>query len=168
MNEFFEIIVREKYKTVYGFLFSMLRNQQLAEELTQDTFMLLLKKIEFIDRKSPILPWLLTTARNLAWNAQKRQNFENKIFLKGEASFEFWEAMDEQGLGIDQHLKALEHCIDELSEQQSEAVKMFYSDKLTCTEIASTLNVTVEAIYNRLSRIRKSLRRCIEKKVIDL
>lgn len=167
MNEFFEIVVREKYKAVYGFLFSMVREKQLAEELTQDTFLVLVKKINTLDRAAPIMPWLLTTAKNLAWNAQKKQNLKKRIFLEGNTSLEFWKTIDGEDLFLDNHIKALEHCLSELTDQQSEAVKMFYNEKFSCIEIAKKLNLAVEAVYNRLTRVRKSLRRCIEKKMTD-
>ena len=76
MDRFFELIVGEHRTTVFGLLFSLLRDRDLAEDLTQETFVVLLKKVDDIDVSQPILPWLLTTARNLAANAQRRRKLE--------------------------------------------------------------------------------------------
>ncbi|MDF1845225.1 MAG: sigma factor, partial [Rubripirellula sp.] len=80
MDKFFELIAGEHRANVFGLLYSLLRDRDLAEDLTQETFVVLFNKIGEIDVSQPILPWLLTTARNLAANAQRRRKLEQSIF----------------------------------------------------------------------------------------
>jgi DNA-directed RNA polymerase specialized sigma24 family protein len=42
---------------------------------------------------------------------------------------------------------------------------MYYTDELQADAIASKLSLSVEAVWKKLSRGRKSLKRCVEKQL---
>ena len=167
MDKFFELIVGEHRATVFGLLFSLLRDRDLAEDLTQETFVVLFNKISEIDVSQPVLPWLLTTARNLAANAQRRRNLEQAIFLRGQAAIEIWGQLGDSTLGADwpERLKALRECRENLSTPQKEAVDLFYDRGYDCEKIANAIDAAASAIHNRLTRARKALYECIQYKL---
>jgi len=167
MDRFFEVIVTEHRMTVFGLLFSLVRDRELAEDLAQETFLVLLGKIDEIDVSQPILPWLLRTARNLACNARRHQSVEQRLFLKGEVSAVFWEGLGRPELGADwsEKFSALQQCRDALSPPQKEAVTLFYNRNESCDSIASRMGTATAAIQNRLVRARRALRECIEQKL---
>ncbi len=98
MDKFFEVIVSEHRATVFGMLFSLLRDRELAEDLAQETFVVLFKKIDDVDVSQPILPWLLATARTLAANAYRRRKLEHAVLLRGQATIEIWEQLGDREL----------------------------------------------------------------------
>lgn len=167
MDRFFEVIVTEHRLTVFGLLFSLVRDRELAEDLTQETFLVLLRKIDEIDVSRPILPWLLGTARKLAANANRRQTVEQRLLLNGEVAAAFWEDLGRSDLGADwsQKFSALQQCREALSPAQNEAVELYYNDKHSCDNIAVRLGTVTAAIHNRLVRARRALRECIEQKL---
>lgn len=167
MNRFFDIIVTEHQQSVFGLLFSLLRDRDLAEDVTQETFLVLLRKIGEIDVSRPILPWLLTTARNLAANAQRKLAAERSRFLSGEAAARFWEDLSSPRLGVDwdERLQALRDCRSRLSPDQAEVVQLYYDREQPARSIAATLDAAVSAIHNRLARARKALHDCIQRKL---
>ncbi len=167
MDRFFEVIVTEHRMTVFGLLFSLVQDRELAEDLTQETFLVLFRKISEIDVSRPILPWLLTTARNLASNAKRHQSVEQQVFLSGEVAAAFWEELGSSELGADwpERFFALQQCRESLSPAQKEAVALFYNEKQSCDSIASRLGTATAAIHNRLVRARRALRECIEQKL---
>ena len=167
MDKFFELIVGEHRTTVFGLLFSLLRDRDLAEDLTQETFVVLFNKIGEIDVSQPILPWLLATARNLAANAQRRRRLEQAIFLRGQAVIEIWGQLGDSTLGTDwsDRLSALRECRESLSPPQKEAVGLFYDRGYGCEKIAASLDAATSAIHNRLTRARKALYECIQQKL---
>lgn len=167
MDKFLEVIVTEHRDTVFGMLYSLLRDREMAEDLTQDTFVLLTRKIDEIDVSRPILPWLLTSARNLAANARRRRSLEHRIFLQGDAIEQFWERFGSVTLGVDlsERLEALRSCRENLSPQQRDTIALFYEERLPCEQIAERLKTATAAIYNRLARGRKSLHTCITHKL---
>lgn len=167
MDKFFELIVGEHRTTVFGMLFSLLRDRELAEDLTQETFVVLFKKIETIDATRPVLPWLLTTARNLAANAHRRRKQERATILQGQATVEMWEQLGDTTLGTDwsDRLAALRECRENLSPPQQQALNLFYERGLGCETIATTVDAAASAIHNRLTRARKALHQCIQHKL---
>ena len=167
MDKYLEVIVTEHRDTVFGMLYSMLRDREMAEDITQDTFILLTRKINEIDVNRPILPWLLTSARNLAANARRRRALENRIFLQGDSIEQFWERFGSVTLGADssERLGALRGCRENLSPQQRDTINLFYDEGLPCEQIAERLQTATAAIYNRLARGRKALHSCITRKL---
>ena len=124
MDKYLEVIVTEHRDTVFGMLYSLLRDREMAEDLTQDTFVLLTRKIDEIDVSRPILLWLLTSARNLAANACRRRSLEHRIFLQGDGIEHFWERFGSVTLGVDlsERLEALRDCRENMSPKQRDTI----------------------------------------------
>ena len=59
-----EEIYQEYARTVYKYLFSKTRDEDLAEELTQETFYQALKNIDRFDESCRISTWLCAIAKN--------------------------------------------------------------------------------------------------------
>lgn len=167
MDRFFEVVVTEHRLAVFGLLFTLTRDRDLAEDLTQETFLVLLQKIEVLDVSQPILPWLLATGRNLAANARRHQAVEQRLLMNGDVATTFWQDLGGSDLGIDwlEKFAALGECRKGLPTGQKEAVTQFYDKQQSCDSIASMAGTAVTAIHNRLARARKSLRECIESKL---
>ena len=60
-----EEIYRDYAKTVYKFLVSQTRDEDLAEELTQETFYQAIRTSDRYDESCKITPWLCAIARNV-------------------------------------------------------------------------------------------------------
>ena len=63
--ESMEQIYKQYATTVYKFLLSKCRDEDLAEELTQETFYQAIKSIDHFDGRSQISTWLCAIARNI-------------------------------------------------------------------------------------------------------
>ena len=163
MDNFFERAVANHQMAVFGLLHSLVRDRELAEDLTQESFVVLYKKVDSIDCSKPILPWLLKTARNLAVNAQRRRKREGTVLMNGQAAMEIWQQLGEKTLTTDwnDHLDALGSCRDELSDAQQKVIDLFYDQGYGCQQIAEAMDTAVPAIHNRLTRARKALMSCI-------
>lgn len=73
MVESMEEIYQNHSKKVYTFLLSKTRNQELAEELTQETFFCAVNSINKFKGNSSVLTWLCGIAQNL-WLKYIRDN----------------------------------------------------------------------------------------------
>src|SRR5689334_23278850 len=66
-EEAFALLYRRLSPSVYRFALQMSGNTAMAEEVTQDTFVVLIRhRDRYEERQGPLLPWLLGVARNLA------------------------------------------------------------------------------------------------------
>lgn len=64
----FEQIVSVYHGRVFGFLMRMVKHQQDAEDLTQQTFVKAFQSLHGFQQDRPLINWLLTIARNNALN----------------------------------------------------------------------------------------------------
>ncbi len=62
-QEAFEAIYKENYSRVYAFLFRLCANEDLAEELTQETFFRAFRKFQTYRGDSALFTWLASIAK---------------------------------------------------------------------------------------------------------
>ena len=72
MNYNFEDIYKKYYSSLNKYLFSLTQNEDLAEELTQETFFKALKNINKYDEKYKMLTWLCQIGKNTYYSLYKK------------------------------------------------------------------------------------------------
>lgn len=65
---------RENYRIVYGYLFSLCMDPHTAEDLTSETFLRAIQRINSFDGKVKASTWLCAIGRNLFLNEVRKQN----------------------------------------------------------------------------------------------
>lgn len=101
----FEEIYRLYFNDVYKFVFSLCRNDDIAEEITQETFYKAIRSIDKFDGKCRLYVWLCQIAKNTYFTYLKKQkksfeinentlsvNIENDFFEK-ETTWEIHKAL---------------------------------------------------------------------------
>jgi len=68
----FGTLVHRYHGRVYGFLLTLTRHRQDAEDLTQETFLRAWNKLHLFDTGLPLLPWLFTIGRRLSIAALRK------------------------------------------------------------------------------------------------
>lgn len=119
-------------------------NAEVAEEIFQDSLILLIEKVE---QPSFVLTSKLSTylfgVAHFLWNNEQRRI--NKRAEKTWDELEFFEAED---IGYnheqEQKLQMLENVLQQLAERCRTLLKLFYFDGLSMRDIASKLNFSSE------------------------
>lgn len=70
----FEEIYRKYFRDVYVFLVGLTSNEELAREITQETFVKALKAIRRFDGAKDIRAWLFTIARNTYYSYLRKRS----------------------------------------------------------------------------------------------
>lgn len=78
----FEQIYKSYFRDVFLYLCSLSANEDIAEEMAQETFAKVLKSIDTFDGAKDIRAWLFTIAKNTYYTFCKKQ----KIYANGEIS----------------------------------------------------------------------------------
>ncbi|OBR65646.1 RNA polymerase subunit sigma [Paenibacillus oryzae] len=87
MKEFGEIY-KEHFSDVYKYVLTLCRNEEIAEEVTQETFFKALRNIEQFNGSCKLYAWLCQIAKNTyfsLYNKQKRLVGDIKIDFPDEA-----------------------------------------------------------------------------------
>jgi RNA polymerase sigma-70 factor (ECF subfamily) len=133
-----------------------------AEEIVQQTAVVMWEKFEEYDAERPFAPWACRFALNVTrqWIA-RRQRW--KALLDGGLAEELVLRREQLRPEFDSRLARLEQCTQKLPKEQRSLIDGYYFRRVDVEALARQAQRTVEAVYKSLQRIRRSLRDCIER-----
>ncbi len=135
-----------------------------ADDLTQDTFLAVLRKPFELRSPPETAAYLRTVARNRLLMARRRKgNSPRAVDL--DAAEVVW-AQSAGDNGLDDYLVALGHCLEvAVSPRTRRALELQYRDRASHAEIAAELDLAVEGVKTLLRRARDVLRDCVERRL---
>ena len=159
-REFFRQLFDTYYEALKNYLFYKSGNIELAEDLSQEAFMIIWSKRKTI-KKDKAKSLLYTIATNLFLNHVKHQ----KVVLKFQSqSFSHISYESPQFLlESEEFQNQLEEAIARLSEKNRIVFLMNRIDKLTYREIAERLGLSEKTIEKRMTKALKEIRKVAEK-----
>lgn len=151
----YERVFQELYKPIRNFLYYRCGDADLAEDITQDTFVKLWEARGHID-KSTVKAYLYKIAQNNNINHQKRQQlmYRFKKTVGNDRDFDTPEKLAE----MQEYEQKLNGVIALLPDGGREVFLMNRLEDMTYNEIAERLGLSVKAIEKRMSKVLKILR----------
>jgi RNA polymerase sigma factor (sigma-70 family) len=147
---------------VYGVCLKYLKDREESRDAVMQIFeklMVSLKEHEINIFK----PWLYVTARNhclMQLRSKKGKNFEEiSPFLMETGT----NVHQEQGPEIESDLSKLEHCIDELGNEQKQCVKLFYIEQKCYKEITESTGFDLNKVKSHIQNGKRNLKICMER-----
>ena len=157
----FESLVRQHQAGVWRYLRFLGAAGSEADDLTQDTFLAMLRG-QFEHRStSETSGFLRKVARNQLLQLRRRQGKELNT-VRVEVADSVWAEADRED-GLAGYLEDLQDCLGKLQGRSREVIDLFYQDDLSREEIAQRLEMKPEGIKTLLRRTRTILRECIER-----
>ena len=158
----FDELIRLYYDYVSGFLLKITMNETLTEDLTQETFLKMIRSIEKFDTEGSagFGTWLVTIAKNCYIDNLRR----NRVYIEDIESIPFADVRNvadevERKLQYEQVLAAMEA----LPTEQALAIKLKYLENMTLAQIAERFGVQPKTIKSRIHdgtvKLRKKLNR---------
>lgn len=149
--------------SIFGVALRISRNAEEARDLTQETMVRALSRIDDYDSSRPFGPWVHRIARNLAIDRFRRKRptseFQEEFTQAGvddRSSSAFARAADLVAHEGQVHA-ALHSCMKALPAPYREVIMLYHYDHLSYREIASALDIPQGTVMNRLFRARKKL-----------
>lgn len=134
----FEDIYKRYYSQVYFYILGLSRNRHIAEEITQETFFKVLKKIDSFKGECRVNVWITQIAKNTYYNYCRKRKLDPESSLEG---LETEENIEETL--IDKELAQQIHMIlHKLPEPYKEVFWMRTFGELPFREIANIHNKT--------------------------
>jgi len=169
-----ELITRYKSK-VYTYILLMVKNQQLAEDLFQETFIKVIQSLKMnkYKDKGKFVSWIIRIAHNLVIdhfrkekqiNTCNNEDYEADLFN----SSKFSAKNIEQIIVQDQIIKDVRKLIDELPDDQREVVMLRHYGQLSFKEIAEQTDVSINTALGRMRYALINMRKMIEEKKLSL
>ena len=135
-----EQIYEQYFETVNKYLFCLTRNNDIAEELTQETFYKAVKKIDTYKGECKISVWLCQIAKN-SWYDYCKKN--KKVIRLEEELLEIQsdETTEEKVISNDEKI-SLYRKLQKLDEKTREVIYLRITGELSFKEIGMILNQT--------------------------
>jgi RNA polymerase sigma-70 factor, ECF subfamily len=161
----FSALLRDGRSRVFGYLLALVQNLADAEDLYQQTALLLWEKFDQYRPGTDFGSWATTVAHFTALNFLRRQSRRRVLFSEA-ALMRLSEAQAELTTAeCTARSDALVECLETLPAGERRLVRLRYEGERTVQDIAQHEQRTVGAVYTALSRIRKSLLACVERRV---
>lgn len=158
---FVELVTRYQQR-VFMFILSMLPNRADAEEVLQETNLVLWRKFDEFQLGSDFRAWAFQIAYYEVQSFRHRQNRERALF-----SAEFLRRVattaTEMPDDSDARQRALAVCMAKLSAADRDLINRRYRLGGSAKAVAGELNRSIHAIYKAVVRIRRALNMCIER-----
>ena len=135
-----EEIYKEHSNTVYKYLFCLTGNEDLSEELTQETFAIAVKEIKKFKGNCKVSVWLCQIAKNLWYDEwRKNKKLANKDYDL--LNIETEEKVEDEVISNDEKI-TLYKKMQSLDEKTREVIYLRITGELSFKEIGDILNKT--------------------------
>jgi RNA polymerase sigma-70 factor, ECF subfamily len=158
------LLLYERHRTpVFRFACRMLGSTPLAEDVTQECFLSILKRPDaFQEERASLRTYLCAIARHLAFKQLRRQGQEVEMEEPPEDLPWGEPPQDALRAVIDEEAaEAVRQAVQALPALQREAVVLFEYEALSLAEIAAVCDTDVGTVKSRLHRARERLRKTL-------
>lgn len=155
----------ERYRApVIHFIYRMVLNQPMAEELAQDVFLRVYRARKGYEPSAKFTTWLFRIATHIALNAIRDSRGERALESLGDLQSQVSEIPDrrgsiEQALVEDARLMEIRRAVQSLPANQRAAVLMHKYQEMDYAQIAQVLDCSESAVKSLLFRAYETLRR---------
>lgn len=167
-DEAFSILMRRHQKAVHALIWRKIEDFHIAEEITQDTFIQVYKKLGTLEDPNRFEGWLYVIAnrRCINWIRRNKAKMDklNMQSLEATRPEEIEEAFYADYISHQREVEntkrrqnLAKRLLQELPESERTVVTLHYLGKMTSKEISKFLGVSVNTIKSRLRRARKRL-----------
>jgi RNA polymerase sigma-70 factor (ECF subfamily) len=161
----FGVLLNKHRSSVVHFLFRMVQNQAVAEELAQEVFLRVYRSRATYEPTAKFTTWLFRIATHMALNALRDGKYDrNQERLDDDSGDLPARQVSDSRLNVEQsmlreaRMEEIRRAIADLPEKQRAAVLMHKYEEMEYSQIANVLNCSESAIKSLLFRAYETLR----------
>ena len=160
----FACLVRKYQKRVHALVWRKIGDFHIAEDITQETFLQVYRKLATLKDPSQFPGWLYVIAnrRCLAWLRKKRiqtQHLEEiDIAMAERSSYSRHVAAEQAESAAETKRELVKNLLSKLKESDRTVITLYYFGEMTYAEISEFLGVSVNTVATRVHRARERLK----------
>ena len=140
----FDDIFREYYEKILNFCYAKIGNKQLAEDCTQEVFLVLSKKMHKLKLDTNITAWLYGTAKNEIKQCFRKNKKDN---ISIDDLSEIPQKMSEN----------IELFNEIVTDEEYIILENYYLNSEDISKLAEDTKISVSAMYQRIHRIKQKI-----------
>jgi RNA polymerase sigma-70 factor (ECF subfamily) len=143
----------------------IVRDAQAAEDIFQNVALKSVTRDVSFEHEGALLSWANISAKREAidW-LRKRKNetlgLEPDVLDLLNLEWQQTPAQSEGG-----QMEALRECLEGVPSQSRRLLELRYFEGRSCQEVADVVGAGVDAVYQRLSRLHRQLKQCVEQRL---
>ena len=162
----FSVLVRKYQRRVHALIWRKIGDFHIAEEITQDAFLQVYKKLSTLKNPKLFDGWLYVIANRLCLNwiqrnkpAIHQQSIENTPLEEIEkSSYANYESEHREAEATEHHREIVKDLLEQLPESERTVMTLHYLGEMTCQAIGEFLGVSQNTVKSRLQRARNRLK----------
>lgn len=170
-----ETLIHRYKNKVYTYILLTVRDQQLAEDIFQDTFLKVIKSLTEgrYQENGRFLQWVMRIAHNLVIDYYRREKQMNTVSSE-KYEFDLFNSQKFSDQTIEDEIidfqitKDIRRLVDELPADQKEIILLRHYGNLSFKEIADQTNVSINTALGRMRYALINLRKIIKDNNISL
>lgn len=151
-------------RRLYLYILAQVPRPADAEEILQETNIVLWRKFGQFEPGTSFFAWGCRIAAYEVLKYRERRRRDRLCFSDGfveQVAHEAQTAVED----FDDRRRALQHCLGRLREEDRELIQQRYAPGANGKSVAKSLGRPVNSVYQSLSRIRKALLECINRRL---
>ena len=164
-QEAFTILVQKYQKSVHSFVWRKIGDFHTAEEITQDVFLSVYKKLQTLKAPERFAGWLYIIAirKCFAWFKKKRIPMKSLDAMPleelEELAYAEYHAEKQTEAVSERHRELVKRLLQKLPEGERTVVTLHYLGDMSCEDIGTFLSISSNTVKSRLHRARKRLQK---------
>ena len=160
----FSTLVRKYQKSVHALAWRKLGDFHIAEEITQDTFLHVYKKLPTLKDPNQFAGWLYVIAdrRCIAWLRKKRLVMQSLEVTSEEilekTAYVSYVAEQREEASAERRREIVDSLLEKLPETERITMILHYLGEMSCKAISKLLGVSPNTVKSRLNRARNRLK----------
>lgn len=157
---FISLYVRNQ-KSLYNFILSLCPNYIQADDILQETAIVMWDKFSELKDPNNFSAWAIQIARYKIINHRRKKT--TGLWLSEEVLDRINSQTQQCIKNGSKRTEALQECLLKLSMDERKLIALRYEQGISFTEIAKTVNRSINGLYNTSAKIHEKLRLCISK-----
>lgn len=154
----FRVLLEAYDKRVYGFIYNIIRDFYISQDLTQETFIKVYKNIHKYDKTKEFSTWIYTIAKNECFKYLRKVKKVNLVEINDNILINIFNKLTpEVLLEKKEDNKVMLKIIDELPKKYREVIILKYFKDLSYKEISEHLNISEKKVESWLYLARKNI-----------
>ncbi len=173
-----EELVNRHRSRIYSYIFITIKNQALAEDFFQDTFIKVIKTLKSgrYNEEGKFLPWVMRIAHNLMIDYFRKQRKFRKVSPRGKDNedFEIFNTIGYDELNMEQRMvkdqvrNEMKDLLEQLPDEQKQVVKLRHYYDMSFKEISDFTEVSINTALGRMRYALINLRKMADERGVTL
>jgi RNA polymerase sigma-70 factor, ECF subfamily len=165
----FKVVYNTYYSRLFYFIYEFIPQKDIAENIVQDTFIILWDKRKKLKDNTNLASYLFTVAKNNCLYRLRDKRYKQKLFVS--ASLEFNEielnlealnTLDTSAFAFREIEEIIKKTLEGLPQQCRKVFELSRFREMKNTEIAGELNISVKTVEGHITKSLKKFKEALK------